>query len=142
MSDDADGDYKWICHMEDHFSKFHMMFAIKNKESLTIARILHHWVCWLGVMEILQSDNGSEFKGVCEELLLRYGIKVINGRPRTPRTQGLIEQANSTVKKRIATWKRQTGSTNWSDGLEVCMQNLLMISFEARKRRLMGKVLV
>ena len=120
MADDPDGEYKWICHFEDHFSKFHKMFAMRNKESMTVARMLHHWICWLGVMEILQSDNGTEFKGVCEELLLRYGIKVINGRPRTPRTQGLVEQANGTVKKRITQWKRQNGSTSWSDGLEVC----------------------
>ena len=120
MSGDPDGSMKWICHMEDHFSKFHMMFPMPDKESATVAQMMHQWVCWLGVMEILQSDNGSEFKGVCEELLFRYGIKVINGRPRTPRTQGLVEQANGTVKKRIAAWKRQTGNLNWSEGLAVC----------------------
>ena len=66
-------------------------------------------------MEIMQSDNGTEFKGVCEEIFLRYGIKVTHGRPQTPRTQGLVEQANGTVKKRIAAWKRQTGNLNWSE---------------------------
>ena len=90
MSNDADGDLKWICHMEDHFSKFHMMFGMPDKESSTVAHVVHRWICWLGVMDILQNDNGTEFKGVCEELLLRFGIKVINGQPRTPRTQGLV----------------------------------------------------
>ena len=124
MSSDADGDFKWICHMECHFSKFHAMFGMQNKESSTVARVVHKWICWLGIMEILQSDNGTEFKGVCEELLLRYGVKVINGRPRTPRTQGLVEQANGTVKARIFAWKRQTGNPNWEEGLEVCRRNL------------------
>lgn len=119
MSSDTDGEFKWICHMECHFSKFHAMFGMKNKESSTVARVVHHWIYWLGVMEILQSDNGTEFKGVCEELLFRYGVKVINGRPRTPRTQCLVEQANNTVKKRIFAWKRQNGNPHWEEGLEV-----------------------
>lgn len=49
----------------------------------------------------MQSDNGREFKGVMRELLLRYRVKIINGRPRTSRTQGLVEQANGTVKQKI-----------------------------------------
>ena len=119
MSSTPDGEYKWVCHMEDHFSKFHMLFAMKDKEAPSVAYNIHHWIAVLGIFEILQSDNGGEFKGVCLELMRRYGIKVINGRPRTPRTQGLIEQANGTVKTRIASWKRTYGSSHWVDGLEV-----------------------
>lgn len=119
MGSDPDGQYLWIAHMVDHFSKFHFMYAMPNKESSTVARVVHHWICTFGNMEILQSDNGTEFKGVCEEILLRYGVQVINGRPRTPRTQGLVEQANGTVKKRITAWKRQTGNPFWHEALEV-----------------------
>ncbi len=122
MTSTPDGEYVWICHMEDHFSKFHMLFPMANKEAPTVARHIHTWISILGVFEILQSDNGTEFKGICLELMRRYGVKVINGRPRTPRTQGLIEQANGTVKTRIASWKREHGSTHWGDGLEVCMR--------------------
>lgn len=120
MTSEPDGEYKWICHMEDHFSKFHMLFAMRNKEAPTVARKVYHWIAILGIFEILQSDNGTEFKGIYLELMRRYGIKVINGRPRTPRTQGLVEQANGTVKKKIGNWKRTHGSTHWVDGLEVC----------------------
>lgn len=120
MTSTPDGNYVWICHMEDHFSKFHMLFPMTNKEAPTVARHIHTWISILGIFEILQSDNGKEFKGICLELMRRYGIKVINGRPRTPRTQGLIEQANGVVKDRITSWKRQHGSTHWADALEVC----------------------
>ena len=91
MSSTPDGEYKWVYHMEDHFSKFYMLFAIKDKEAPSVAYNIHHWIAVLGIFEILQSDNGGEFKGICLELMRRYGVKVINGRPRTPRTQGLIE---------------------------------------------------
>ena len=33
---------------------------------------------------MLQSDNGSEFKGAVEQLLKHWGIKIKHGRPRTP----------------------------------------------------------
>ena len=69
MTSTPDGEYVWICHMEDHFSKFHMLFAIRNKEAATVARKIHHWLAILGIFEILQSDNGTEFKGICLELM-------------------------------------------------------------------------
>ena len=120
ISSTPDGEYKWVCHIEDHFSKFHILFGMKDKEAPSVAYNIYHWIATLGIFEILQSDNGSEFKGICLELIRRYGVKVINGRPRTPRTQGLVEQANGTVKTRIASWKRIYGSSYWVDGLEVC----------------------
>ena len=121
MKSTPDGEYVWICHMEDHFSKYHMLFPMKNKEAATVAREIHHWLAFLGIFEILQSDNGTEFKGICLELMKQYGVRVINGRPRTPRTQGLVEQANGTVKTKIAAWKRAHGSIHWADALEVCV---------------------
>ena len=127
MTATPDREYVWICHMEDHFSKFHMLFAMANKEAPTVAYHIHTWIAILGVFKILQSDNGTEFKGICLELMRRYGIKVINGRPRTPRTQGLIEQANRSVKSKISAWKREHGSSHWVDALEVCNQVLLFL---------------
>ena len=70
-------------------------------------------------MDILQSDNESEFKGVCLALATNFGTHVISGRPRTPRTQGLVEQSNGTVKTRINAWKRIHGSTYWSECLDL-----------------------
>lgn len=42
-----------ICHMENLFSKFHMLFPIINKEAPTVARKIHHWIAVLAVFEIL-----------------------------------------------------------------------------------------
>ena len=75
---------KWIAHLEDHMSKLHMIVAIPNKEAVTVARVLHQWITAYGIPDILQSDNGTEFKGVCLELAKNHGIKIINGRPCTP----------------------------------------------------------
>ena len=72
-----------------------------------------------GPPKIGQMDNGTEFKGACKLLLDAYGVKIINGRPRTPRTQGLVEQANGITKQKIRAWKRQNGTAKWRQGLPI-----------------------
>lgn len=111
--------FKWIAYLVCCMSKIRMLLALPNKEDVTVASAVNRWIFIFGAMEILQFDNGSEFKGVCLELVKSFGIRVINGRPRTPRTQGLVEQANETLKTRINAWKRTHGSSHWSESLDV-----------------------
>lgn len=56
-------------------------------------------------------------KGAIIVLMARYGIKIINGRPRTPRTQGLMEQANRVMKDKLSKRIEATGNPNWSEHL-------------------------
>ena len=65
----------------------------------------------------MQVDNGKEFKGALLILLRKYGIQIINGAPRTPQTQGLVEQTNGVVEAKLRAWKMDNGSTEWADGL-------------------------
>ncbi|KFY24781.1 hypothetical protein V491_02021 [Pseudogymnoascus sp. VKM F-3775] len=65
----------------------------------------------------MQADNGKEFKGALLILLWKYGIQVVNGAPRSPQTQGLVEQANGVVEAKLRAWKMDHGSTEWKDGL-------------------------
>ncbi|KFY78648.1 hypothetical protein V499_02234, partial [Pseudogymnoascus sp. VKM F-103] len=67
--------------------------------------------------KIMQADNGKEFKGALLILLRKYGIQVINGAPRSPQTQGLVEQANGVVENKLRAWKMDHGSMEWKDGL-------------------------
>ena len=100
-------------------SKQQMLAAMENKEAITVSQVVHRLICIYGVMDILQSNNGSEFKGVFLALATNFGILVINGRPQTPRTQGLVEQSNGIVKTRINAWKYTNRSTHWSEYLDV-----------------------
>ena len=56
MASTQDGESKWICHIEDHFSKFHVPFAMKDKEACTVARRIHHWIAILGFF-VLHSEE-------------------------------------------------------------------------------------
>ena len=44
-----------------------------------------------GEPEIFQMDNGKEFQGAILILLKRFGIHTIDGGPRRPQTQVLVE---------------------------------------------------
>ena len=73
-----------------------------NKASEKVVKVVLTWIMNLGPPKILQSDNGTEFKGALTILLRQYGIQVINGRPRHPQSQGMVEKANHILKNKIA----------------------------------------
>ena len=55
-------------------------------------------------------------------LMKRFQTKIVLVKPRTPRTQGLVEQANGVVETRLAKWKYQTDRSDWSNSLpEIAM---------------------
>jgi len=112
--------YHWVMHLKDHFSKFTQLYPLQAKSSAEVAMRMSEWIGAFGLPTIVQADNGKEFKGVLKLLLLSHGVKIINGRPRTPRTQGLIEQANGTVKEKILAWKLENGLSGWAVGLPAC----------------------
>jgi hypothetical protein len=69
------------------------------------------------LQRLFKTDNGKEFKGALLILLRKYGIQIINGAPRSPQTQGLVEQANGVVEAKLRAWKMDNGSTEWAHGL-------------------------
>jgi len=79
------------------------------KSSAEVAMRMLEWIGAFRLPTIVQADNGKEFKGVLKLLLLLHRVKIINERPRTSRTQGLIEQVNGTVKEKILVWKLENG---------------------------------
>jgi hypothetical protein len=43
-----DGEYKWILQMKDHFSRFIWVYALKDKSSASVGKILKEWFCQNG----------------------------------------------------------------------------------------------
>jgi hypothetical protein len=105
--------------MKDHFSKFCQLYPLTDKRSETVAHAIAQWISWASPPKIIQAGNSGEFKGVLTKLLKSHGIRIVNGKPRTPRTQGLVEQANEAVKQKIIAWKLQHGYEGWAAGLSL-----------------------
>ena len=78
----------------------------------------------IGVMQILQTDNGREFKGALLLLMKQHNVRIKHGRPRTPQTQGLVEQANGTVKHQIRTYQSEDGTQKWANVLSKIAYNI------------------
>ena len=130
----------------DHFSKYHVIFPLKNKTAQDVAeKIQERVLSYLGVPKIFHSDNGREFVNeLLHELLHalfdQWGSDVlfVRGRPRHSQSQGLIENGNKTLEKRLAAIKSEkkiTGSMPWSTlfpriqyGLNVTVQESIMRS--------------
>lgn len=75
-----------------------------------------YWFAYFGLPEILQSDNGNEFKNalfVREVMDWDGDFHLIYRRPRHPQTQGLAEQSNGTVETRITSLMEQNKTKNW-----------------------------
>lgn len=58
-----DGRFAWILHLKDHYSKYTQLYALKSKEAKPIAKCLSQFIMAFYPPEILQCDNGKEFKG-------------------------------------------------------------------------------
>ena len=103
MRSQPDGQFKWILHLKDHFSKLTFLWPLENKTAQNVCDGIAFFIIVFGPMRILQMDNSAEFKGVLLFLLRRHRIRIINGNPRHPQSQGLVKQGNSVVKSQLAT---------------------------------------
>ncbi|RFU30752.1 hypothetical protein B7463_g5574, partial [Scytalidium lignicola] len=117
MRHEPSSQYKWILHIKDHFGKYSQLYTLKSKESKPIAQAFAQFIMAFLPLKIVQCDNSKEFKGAFFILLRKYGIRIINRKPRSSQTQGLVEQANGVVEAKIRAWKMDNSSTEWADGL-------------------------
>ena len=114
-----DENFKYILHIKDHFTRFSWAYPLPSKKTNAIALKLFELFTEIGPPTILQSDNGREFTSKIIKNLsnLWNNLKIINGRPRHPQSQGLIERGNSEIGKLIGKWMEANNSTKWSFGL-------------------------
>lgn len=98
-----DRDYYYIFHFQDFLTKFCFLAPLKEKSALEVTKILETIFLTIRAPQILQCDNGSEFKNrLVRELAADWPkCKIIHSRPRHPQSQGSIEKANGIVKKMV-----------------------------------------
>ena len=56
-----DGEYRWIAHARDHFTRFSWTRPLKSKEVKYVASFLLELFMTFGAPRILHSDDGKEF---------------------------------------------------------------------------------
>ena len=118
MQSKPDHHLLFICHVVDHFSKFHLLFPLKTKSAKEVTQGLIELVFRVfGLPSVLQSDNGSEFMNetLRSTIILWPGTcKIVHGSPGHSQSQGLVEQGNRTIELMISASDTDNGSTEWA----------------------------
>ena len=125
--------YTCVLLVKDHFTKFLWAKALTGKFAAPIADYLFDlFVDGRPCPQRWHCDNGSEFVNtLMHEVIDLLMAKYTHGRPRHPQTQGSIERANGTVKRKLLAWIRATrpldltGDTivDWADQLDEIVRN-------------------
>ncbi|CAF4134003.1 unnamed protein product [Rotaria magnacalcarata] len=110
-----DGEFKWILHCRDHFTKYSWAYALPSKEARYVAESLLQLFFQFGSCKILQSDNGKEFTAqIIKDLKIKWPqLVILNGRPRHPQSQGLVERGNSTLCDILGKFMQDRDTSHW-----------------------------
>ncbi|CAG8529903.1 5028_t:CDS:1 [Acaulospora morrowiae] len=98
-----DESYQNIFHIRDHFTRFSYAKPSQSKSAKNAAMCLFNFCMIYGPPAVLHSDNRKEFVGkIVQEILnIWTNIKIVHGRPRNPRCQGLIEKGNNILQTKL-----------------------------------------
>jgi hypothetical protein len=77
----------------------------------------------VGPPTILQSDNGKEFTAtiILNLMSLWPNVKIINGRPRHPQSQGSVERGNGILARKLGALMEQNDSIEWVIALRLTL---------------------
>ena len=118
-----DGNFKYILHAIDHWSRFIFLAPLESKNSIGIKKELEKIFTYFGAATIFHSDNGREFVNhSLQEMLTSWPtqVQVVQGRPRHPQSQGMIEQAHNNVENKIPELN-EPEAASWSPWLpQIC----------------------
>ena len=111
-----DGNYKYVLHYIEYLTKYHILRPLTSKCAEEVADELLNIFTDFGAPVVLQADNGGEFTAdIIKELTSLWpSLKLVNGRPRHPQSQGCVERANAELKKKVQIWMKKHKSSNWS----------------------------
>ena len=112
---------RWIMTVKDHSTGLVYLASLPQKKAEYVAAELENYFGFAGFPHILHTDNGKEFIAtLVVDMMMRHNPNcfLVTGRPRTPRDQGSVENANKLVKQVLMSISRQRRmegiETNWT----------------------------
>ena len=108
--------YKYICVIQDYFSKRMELYPLRRKTAEEVADVLfREYIARHGAMRWLHSDQGTEFDNhVCLELCKLYGVGKSRTTPYVPWSNGMVERSNKTIKAILRALNVQE-KDNWDE---------------------------
>lgn len=105
--------YLYILSILDVFSRYTWLFPLQSKASEIISAVFKRFFSDFGKPDIVQNDQGSEFKGDVARLLKQLSIKQIMSSPYHPQSQGKVERMHRSLKSIMKYECLTTKSVNW-----------------------------
>ena len=137
--------HEYIVVVGDYFTKWTEAFALRNHTAMSVADVLvQEFIERFGVPRSIHSDQGREFESqLIAQLCRLQHMKKTRTTTYNPKSDGMVERMNRTVKQRLSSWVNET-QNNWDDHLPYvmmayrasehestkCSPNLLMLNRE------------
>lgn len=93
--------YRYILTVLDVFSRYTWLRPLKGKHSSEIAKHLDDIYSEHGPPQVLQHDQGREFKGAVQRLMESMQVRIIQSSPYHPQSQGKVERTHRVLRKKI-----------------------------------------
>lgn len=117
--------YSWILNIIDCFTKRVHLYALKNKGSKEIAKIVDKLFTEEGPPAIVQSDNGLEFKNDdMRAVTTKHHCQHIFSAPYSPQSNGAVERSNKTLKALIFRQFTNANTKLWVNDLPAFEKNI------------------
>ena len=102
MGKPSDG-YEYVLVIADHYTRYVVLYPVRNKEAITIAKRLESFVTRFGYPVAWGSDNGSEFRNNLSQAICKlYETKKEFSMSYHPQTQGVVERFNRTIIQEVS----------------------------------------
>lgn len=112
-------EYRHFIVYQDHFTKLVQIRPLKRKTAKATTSAIFDFFMSLGAPDILQTDNGREFKNkLLESICCLMGVTMRHGKPRHSEANGGVERANQDIEKMLCTWKADNPHLSWVTGLQ------------------------
>ena len=82
--------FRYVLVVLDVFSRFIFLRPLQSKSSTEVAAVVMQIFSDVGPPKIIQTDQGTEFKGVVEQVMNKLKVKIIHSRPYHPQSQGKV----------------------------------------------------
>ena len=106
--------YQYVLSVMDVFSRFIWLRPHRSKHSKEIASELKSTYMDFGTPLLLQSDQGSEFKGDVKQLCRKMQVKMIHSRPYHPQSRGKVERSHRALRSKmeydLLKWERKVST--------------------------------
>ena len=95
-------DERYVLVMMDHFTKYVVLCALRDKRAATVARkVQKYLLCQFGIPKRIITDNGTEFKGQFDEVCVDVGIQHSMSLPYHQQANGLVERYMQLLNKMV-----------------------------------------